>query len=474
MSLKWTTSYKPVKVKKFTASVGPTAILPSTVIDMFLCFFTEELLRMITEQSNLFAEQAMEQEEFQRWVKITTEEIKAYLGFIILMGLVRLPSIYDYWSTNPIYNYSPIANRITRDRFFEVHKYLHFTDNSELPRYGSPGYDKLGKIRPVVEYLNTRFLSMYNPHNAVSIDEAMIKFKGRSSMKQYMPKKPIKRGFKVWVRGDATNGYVSELEVYVGKTTSDGEKGLGRHVVEKLTNKLKGKYYHVYFDNFFTSVTLLRSLSQNKLYGCGTMRSDRLGFPAQFKPKVKKGLRNRGDFEVVQYGNLTVYLWQDTKPVIVISSNTNATDKTTVTRKQHDGSTIQIDCPQAICNYNKFMGGVDLNDQIRNYYTYHIKSRKSYRYIFFFLFHLSITNAFILAKQHSSTISVRNIKQFRQQLAMELIGTYQSRKRARNPTATSSAIKRPTLLHFPHRGADVHRCYYCSLSTPAKTDHMEM
>ena len=27
-------------------------------------------------------------------------------------------------------------------------------------------------------------------------------------MKQYMPKKPTKRGFKVWVRGDSSNGYV--------------------------------------------------------------------------------------------------------------------------------------------------------------------------------------------------------------------------------------------------------------------------
>ena len=120
---------------------------------------------------------------------------------------------------------------------------------------------------------------------------------------------------------------------------------------------------------------------------------------------MKKGLRNRGDFEVVQYRNLTVYLWQDTEPVIVISSNTNTTDKTTVTRKQHDGSTIQIDCPQAICNYNKFMGEVDLNDQIQNYYLpYEIKEVVPL-YIFF-LFHLSITNALIMAKQHSSTIPV--------------------------------------------------------------------
>ena len=37
-------------------------------------------------------------------------------------------------------------------------------------------------------------------------------------MKQYMPLKPVKRGFKVWVREDAITGYFCDLEVYVGKT----------------------------------------------------------------------------------------------------------------------------------------------------------------------------------------------------------------------------------------------------------------
>ena len=51
-------------------------------------------------------------------------------------------------------------------------------------------------------------------HNEVSIDKTMIAFKGRSSMKQYVPKKPVKRAFKVWVRADAVSGYVSEVDVY--------------------------------------------------------------------------------------------------------------------------------------------------------------------------------------------------------------------------------------------------------------------
>jgi hypothetical protein len=63
------------------------------------------------------------------------------LGFFILMGLVPLSSIYDYWSTNPIYHYSPIASRISRDRFVEIHRYLHFVDNSALTGYGEPESD---------------------------------------------------------------------------------------------------------------------------------------------------------------------------------------------------------------------------------------------------------------------------------------------------------------------------------------------
>jgi hypothetical protein len=282
-------------------------------------------------------------------------------------------------------------------------------------------------------------------------------------MKQYMPNKPIKRGFKVWVRGDPRNGYVSQLDVYVGKTTDRGEKGLGKHVVEKLTENLRGKHHHIYIDNYFTSIPLMLSLTQNDLYGCGTMRANRLGFPAQFKPLIKKGFPNRGEYKALQYENLTIYLWQDTKPVLVISSNTTPTDKITVSRKKNDGSTILINCPKAIQNYNKNMGGVDLNDQLRNYYTFHLKSRKSYKYIFFFLFQLCVTNAFILCKHHSS-IKVRNIKMFREKLAVELIGEYRSRKRPGRPSLISPpTIKKHKLNHFPFKGNNsIHRCYYCS------------
>lgn len=44
----------------------------------------------------------------------------------------------------------------------------------------------------------------------------MIEYKGKTSLKQYMPMKPIKRGIKMWCRADSTNDYLSEFDIYTG------------------------------------------------------------------------------------------------------------------------------------------------------------------------------------------------------------------------------------------------------------------
>ena len=157
-----------------------------------------------------------------------------------------------------------------------------FADNSTFVPRGSPGHDRLGKVRPVIDHLSARFADLYDPHKEVAVDEAMIKFTGRSTLKQYMPMKPTKRGIKVWVLGDSHNGYFQKFQVYTGKEGS-GEKHLGQRVVKNLTEELKGKHHHVFFDNFFTSEKLMRDLVEDKIYACGTARKDCRGFPPQLK-----------------------------------------------------------------------------------------------------------------------------------------------------------------------------------------------
>ena len=79
-------------------------------------------------------------------------------------------------------------------------------------------------------------------------------------MKQYLPLKPVKSGIKVWVRADAINGYVSELNVYVGKQGIKTEKHLCEKVVKQLTRSLVNNYYTVYCDNYFTTIQLFNRL----------------------------------------------------------------------------------------------------------------------------------------------------------------------------------------------------------------------
>ena len=87
-----------------------------------------------------------------------------------------------------------------------------------------------------------------------------------------MPLKPTKRGIKVWVAADSTNGYFSRFEVYTGKKNNTTEHGLGARVVKTLTSDLKGRHHHVYFDNYFTSLKLLEDLEDN-IYACAATQT---------------------------------------------------------------------------------------------------------------------------------------------------------------------------------------------------------
>ena len=80
-------------------------------------------------------------------------------------------------------------------------------------------------------------------------------------MKQYLPLKPVKRGFKVWAMADALNGYVYDFNVYTG-ACGDRETGLGEKVALTLAKSIRGRHHHLYFDYYFSSISLLSILSK--------------------------------------------------------------------------------------------------------------------------------------------------------------------------------------------------------------------
>ena len=136
---------------------------------------------------------------------------------------------------------------------------------------------------------------------------------------------------------------------------------------------------------------------------------------------------DRGESKIFQKGPLVACAWHDSKVLTVLSTTSQPVAMGSVLRRQRDG-------------------GVDRGDQIRGYYSCRTRSRKFYKYIIlYFLFDVSITNAFILHTNYTSKPN-RNVKDFRLQLAKELIGTYYSRRLP----GRSSRVQRPLQLqHFP-------------------------
>ena len=194
----WSSVLSSVSINNFTSPVGPTVAVPESPSEVFELMFTPSLTDTIVEQTNLYAKQVMGDEKYADWDEVSVDELKAYLGFCILMGINWLPALDDCWSSDRTLRYSPIADKISRDRFREISRYLHFTDNSTLLPKGSPGYDRLGKVRPVIDHLSKQFADLYEPSKEVAVDEAMIKFTGRSAVYAYETYQARDKGVGAW------------------------------------------------------------------------------------------------------------------------------------------------------------------------------------------------------------------------------------------------------------------------------------
>ena len=167
----------PISVAPFTEQVGPKVLLPESPLEIFSLLFTSHIIDHIVQETNKYAEQCLRDSD-KEWAT-NSEEIKAYLGFSVLMGVVRQPEIRDYWSKSDLLHYSPIASRISR-RFEEISRFFHLADNTTPPQRGQPGFHRLQKVKEVLDLVRKQFMAVYNPRACLSVDEAMIPFKGET------------------------------------------------------------------------------------------------------------------------------------------------------------------------------------------------------------------------------------------------------------------------------------------------------
>ncbi|XP_014480528.1 PREDICTED: uncharacterized protein LOC106747479 [Dinoponera quadriceps] len=211
------------------------------------------------------------------WCGVEFEEMKAFLGVILNMGTVYVSHIQNYWSKEFETRISFFSKILSQKSFLQIFGMLHLNENA------SKAQDirtRVQKVNDFIEYLDEKFREYFVPGKEVSIDEAVVKFKGRISFITYNPQKPTKWGIRIFVLVDAKSAYVYGILPYCGKLTSQDlikpDLPVSSRIVLHLCNKLLHSVpgcagYHVYTDRYYTSLTLAEELLQMKCHITGTI-----------------------------------------------------------------------------------------------------------------------------------------------------------------------------------------------------------
>ncbi|CAJ0961123.1 unnamed protein product, partial [Ranitomeya imitator] len=143
-----------------------------------------------------------------------------YWGLVLHMGIVKKPELRQYWSTDILYQTPVFGMVMNRKRFEAIHTFLHFRDNTDILPRDDPNFDRLFKIRPVIEHFSNKFTEVYIPQREICVDESLIHFKGRLQFRQYLPSKRARYGIKLYKICESTSGYTLSFRVYQGKDSS--------------------------------------------------------------------------------------------------------------------------------------------------------------------------------------------------------------------------------------------------------------
>ncbi|GFO27562.1 PiggyBac transposable element-derived protein 4 [Plakobranchus ocellatus] len=118
---------------------------------------------------------------------------------------------------------------MTRNRFQNIIKFLHFHDNSQMPERDNPNYDRLYKIRLILEHLYEKFQEVYTPRRDVCVDESLLFWKGRLIFGQYIFLKRARFGIKMFLCCESnggvkgSGGYCYRFRIYAGKNDPTNE-----------------------------------------------------------------------------------------------------------------------------------------------------------------------------------------------------------------------------------------------------------
>ena len=341
-------------------------------VECLKLFITPEIVLIIVTETNRKAQFVYS--EWNRdhpdrkltWTDTTELEIYAYVGLLILSGVMRArkESIKELWTSNTKYRRPIFVATMSRNRFEQLQRFIRFDDfNTRAVRRAT---DRLAPIRDIMNMFVDACKRAVLPGPYLTIDEQLVGFRGRCPFRVYMKDKPDKYGIKLWCMCDAVTNYPVNIQVYLGKENNIPEKNQGARVIRNMVENLQGGGYGIYADNFFTNLSVAEELLQRNITYVGTIRQNKPDVPTMMKPSpTRKELSSEFLFD--QNSTLVSYVPKKRRSVVLLST------------QHRDVATAGEDVaykPLIILDYNKYKGGVDnMDKKVKEYRPYRKSNR---------------------------------------------------------------------------------------------------
>lgn len=102
------------------------------------------------------------------------------------------PRFEHYWTapTNPVH---PIARFMSQNRFQLLYRRFCVWDTMDPPERI---FNTVQNWSNHLQETSTRY---WKPASEVSVDEAMVRYTGKSTETVHLPAKPVPMGYKIWV-----------------------------------------------------------------------------------------------------------------------------------------------------------------------------------------------------------------------------------------------------------------------------------
>nr|CAI5850747.1 unnamed protein product [Callosobruchus analis] len=222
----WTDVEEDPEAFPFLSKDDINISIPSdaTPLQYFQLFFDDSIINIIIKETNRRGRENFDsapvstrKKKKMKFQEITSEEMKKLIGLCVLSGNIHFPTLSKQWSKHPLYFHPIFGQTMSRNRFADILRILRFVDHSTANTE-----DRLFKIRPILEKVVENIKSVYSPGQHLSIDEAMILWRGRLSFRQYIPNKRHTYGIKLYEL-TTDNGYILNIIIYVGKGTLENQ-----------------------------------------------------------------------------------------------------------------------------------------------------------------------------------------------------------------------------------------------------------